>query len=172
LDLEAHDGFIDGADLLDIEGAVGEALAGEVEEEFEDAVEGAVRNPRERGFGMLNGIAAFEEGEAIGVKEVALAGRKGHFPVLAAGVDGTEKSEELGPSGEALVHGVRIAFVIGPQALEEPLDGIVPLVEIARGHETAVFCIEEEDNAQQSGNEAAVDFLRITLPGFCEEFAA
>jgi hypothetical protein len=48
LDLEAHDGFIDGADLLDIEGAVGEALAGEVEEEVEDAVEGAVAEERER----------------------------------------------------------------------------------------------------------------------------
>ena len=42
LDVEAHDGFIDGADLFDIEGAVGEALAVEVEEEFEHLVEGAV----------------------------------------------------------------------------------------------------------------------------------
>lgn len=52
LDLEAHDGFIDGADLLDIEGAVGEALAGEVEEEFQHFVNRAVGDAWDGGAGV------------------------------------------------------------------------------------------------------------------------
>ena len=45
-DGETHHGFVDGADLFDVEGAVGDAFAVEVEEILEDAEEDAVGNQR------------------------------------------------------------------------------------------------------------------------------
>jgi hypothetical protein len=71
LDVVAHEALVDGADLLDVEGAVGEALAFEEEEALEDLVDGAVvdaRGPaRRRGLGSRSGGGAarppaFEEG--------------------------------------------------------------------------------------------------------------
>ena len=48
LQFEAHDGLIDAADFLDIERAVGEALAVEEHELFQDAVESAVADKGQR----------------------------------------------------------------------------------------------------------------------------
>ena len=84
---EADHGLIDGADLLDIEGAVGEALAVEEQELFQDAEEGAVGDEREL-VGWVAHVgagagAAFEEGEAVRVEEVPLARR--HFQLGRAG---------------------------------------------------------------------------------------
>ena len=43
-DGETHHGFVDGTDLFDVEGAVGNTLAVQIEEILEDAEEGAVGN--------------------------------------------------------------------------------------------------------------------------------
>ena len=96
---------------------------------------------------------------------MALAGRKLDSAVAAAGVDGAEKGEELGPGAVALVHEVRVVFVIGAEFLEESLNRVVLLIEFAGRHEAAVFGVEEEDEAQEGGDEAAVDFLGVALPG-------
>jgi hypothetical protein len=47
LDLEAHHHLVDRADLLDVEGAVGEALALQDQEALEDAPDRAVRHHRQ-----------------------------------------------------------------------------------------------------------------------------
>ena len=52
---EAHHRFIDGADLLDIERAVGDALAIEEEEALEEAEDGAVGNQRDLRLWIFDG---------------------------------------------------------------------------------------------------------------------
>jgi hypothetical protein len=59
----------------------------------------------------------------------------------------------------------------GAELLEETGDGVVPLVEGACGHEAAVLGVEDEDKAEQGGDEAAVEFLRVAGPDGAKERA-
>ena len=52
---EAHHGFIDGADLFDIEGAIGDALAIEEEQAPEQAEDRAVGDEGDLRLGISNG---------------------------------------------------------------------------------------------------------------------
>ena len=91
LHLEAHDRLIDRADLLDIEGPVGEAFAVEVEEKIQDAVQGAVGDAGKLLREWCGGIrSAFKERKAFRIEEVSPAGRKRHRAVAAPTMHGAE----------------------------------------------------------------------------------
>src|SRR5581483_5246187 len=77
LDRKAHNGLVDRADLLDIEGAVGQPLAraalhGERHRAYEDAQNAAVGDREDAGRGGRIG-AAFEERKLIGIEQLAAA---------------------------------------------------------------------------------------------------
>ena len=147
---EAHHGFVNRADLFDIEAAVGEAFAAEEHEFGEDAEDDAIGDEGELGGEIfVSGGAAFEEGEAVGVEEVAGARRHGEAGVAAAGVDGAEEGEELGPGAVAVVHGVGVAFVVDAEAFEEAVDGVEAGVEGGIWGQAAIFGVEEEDGAHE-----------------------
>jgi hypothetical protein len=86
-------------------------------------------------------------------------------------MDGAEDGEKTRPSGEALVHMVRVALDIGAKLIEKTLDGVAPKVEFAARHEAAVLGVEEEDEAQEGGDEAAVNLLRVLFPRVGKEGA-
>ena len=116
------------------------------------------------------GLAAFEERVTVGVEEVALAG--GHLTGMpAAAMDDAEEGEELRPRAVAVVHGVGVALGVGAEALEEAVDGVVSHVEGAAGEQAAVFGVEDEDEAHQDGEQAAVDVVGIAGERRAEQFA-
>jgi hypothetical protein len=98
LQFKAHHRLVDRADLLDVEGAVGEALAVEDQQGLEDAPEHAVGDAG--GLAALAGLpgvaagAALEEGVAVGVEEAAVAGGQVEAVVGAAGVDQAEQGQQ------------------------------------------------------------------------------
>jgi hypothetical protein len=109
-DVVAHEGLVDAADLFDVEGAVGEALAAEEDEALEDLVEGAVVEAGEvnRGAGgrVADGggpvrLAALEEGEGVGIEELAAAGGEGEVAVARAEVDRAGEGREVAVGAEA-----------------------------------------------------------------------
>ena len=76
---EAHHGFVDGTDLLHIQPAVGDALAVQDQEFLQHPVDHEIRDQ-----GCMNAFAlvtraaqgtCFQEGEAVGIEEVAMPGR-------------------------------------------------------------------------------------------------
>ena len=76
-DGETHHGFIDGADLFDVEGAVGDAFAVENEELLECAVDGAVGDERRLDslvdLARATGGSPLEELEAVRGEEDPVA---------------------------------------------------------------------------------------------------
>jgi len=77
---KAHDGLVNGADLLDIEGAVGEALAIEVKQEVEDAVQSAIRDAGELLGKRIRGGRRDLRGRGSGRdRRGGLGGRAGTF---------------------------------------------------------------------------------------------
>lgn len=172
---EADHGLIDGADLLDIEGAVGQALAAEDQEFSQDAPNDTIGDGGDavfRGADILAGVgAAFEEGEAVGIEEVALAGGHLEIPVLVAAVDEAEEGEQLWPSTEALIHGVVMQGGIAVQALEEGTEGVVLIEERAGRQQAAVFGEEEEDEAEEDGELAVIDVVGISRHRLAQQVA-
>ena len=80
---KAHDGLVDGADLLHVEGAVGDAFTVEDEQLLQHPIHGAVGDERRPdaldplpGARARTGTAAFEEREAVRVEQCAPALRQ------------------------------------------------------------------------------------------------
>ena len=90
--METHQGLVHAADLLDVEGAIGQALVVEVEQLLEHAVDRLVVDAGHlhagAGHGVDGGAAgrgpAFQEGVAGGVEQVAAAGGQDQGTVLRA----------------------------------------------------------------------------------------
>ena len=105
--------------------------------------------------------AAFEEWVALEIEKMALAGGHPHLLVLAAAVDEAEECEELRPCAESVLHRIGVTLGIGAQALEEAAHGVV-FNEKALGREKrAILGEEHEDEAEEHGDEAAVNVLGV-----------
>ena len=169
LDREAHDDLVDRADLLDVEGAVGEPLAGpgrgllDGHEAFEDAPEAAVGEAHDPGrLGEV--AAALEEGEDVGVEELAAPGGDEAAPVALE--DQAEEREEPAPTAVPLVHGVGVQGRVLDQAAVEPAHRVVLVVEVLGalvgrgGQELAILGVKEKHQAHQDGEQALVEMLR------------
>ena len=120
---EAHHGLIDGADVLHVQGAVGDALPVQNDELFQHPVNGAVRQQgRLHPFAPLPGAAdlrapAFQKAVKVRVEQGALAGRQAHGPGAGSVMHHAEQGEQLGVGAVALVHGVWVQGGILPQPL-------------------------------------------------------
>src|SRR5690606_10749748 len=149
----------------DVEGPVAQALAVQDQEPLEDAKEAAVGDPR--GVEALAGLPAagagapLEEGIGVGIEEPAGAGGQVERALGAAGVDQAKERTEPGPGAEALVHGVGVAAGVLAEALVEAGDRVALGVDRALGHEPLILGVEQEDQTQQHGEEAAVDVLGV-----------
>ena len=166
---EAHDGLVDRADLLHVERAVGQPLAHallvrEGHQPLQDAVDAAVRDGQDDGW--LPRPAALQEGEGVGVEELAAAALD---PAVVAPVDEAEHGEELAPAAAALVHRVGVARGGVLQPGEEGRDGVARLPERARalvargGQEVPVLRVEQEDQAHERGEEALVELRGVVV---------
>jgi hypothetical protein len=82
---------------------------------------------------------SFKERKAVGIEKVALPCWDLQLGMFGAAVDGAEEREELRPGAVAVVHGVRVALMVGAQAFEEPVHGVVPHVQRRGRHEPAVL---------------------------------
>lgn len=159
-DHEAHDLLVDRADLLDVEGPIGEPLAVQHEELLEHAVDVAVGHGGQRaGKGRR---PAFEDREALGVEERPAPGDEADLVPAAAtaptAVHEAEEDEELGPGAEAVLHRFGKARVILLEPGEEPAHRVGLLVDRARRHEAALLGIEQEDEPHHHRDERLGDF--------------
>ncbi len=169
LDREAHDGLVDRADLLDVERAVGQALARrrrslQCHQAFEDAQDAAVGDRQHaRRVGRLG--AAFEERELLGIEQLAAA-RLHEVGLDGRLMDQPEQREQPAPGAAPLVHGVGIERGVLDQAGVEAAHRIARLVDFAgaavgaRGQQVAVLGVEHEDEPHQDGEQALVEMSR------------
>ena len=110
LDREAHDGLVDRADLLDVEGPVGQPLALRAaqlqgHQPFEDAQQAPVRHGQDPGRLILRG-APLEEWEFVRIEQLAAARLNEAGPV--AFVDQPKQRQQAAPAAAPLVHRVGI----------------------------------------------------------------
>ena len=173
LDGEAHHRLVDRADLLDVERAVGEPLADlgrrvlDGHQVLQDPQEAAVGDGQ-HARGVVGGAAAFEEGERVGVEE--LAAPRADEARGVAGVDQAEERQEPAPAALALLHRVGVEGGVLGELGVEAAERIAALVERAGGavgprrHELAVLGVEDEDEAQEDREQAFVEVLG-TLAG-------
>jgi hypothetical protein len=101
-----------------------------------------------------------------------VAGGEVEAVVGAAGVDEAEQGQEPGPGAEALVHGVGVAAGVLAQALVQAADAVVGGPGRLAGHEAAVLGVEQEDEAHEDGEQAAVDLLGVVAGEVAEQLAA
>lgn len=74
-----------------------------------------------------------------------------------------EEGEEAGPGAEALVHGVGVERRLVAELGEEAAHGVVLDVDGVGGDEAAVLGVEDEDEAEERGEEAAVDLVAFAI---------
>ena len=105
--------------------------------------------------------AAFEEREAVGVEEDAMALGQPHRARLGAVVDHAEEDEELRPGAVALVHRVREERGVLAQALVEARERVVAQERLVLGQHVPLFGVEQEHEPQDDGEQRAVDFVGV-----------
>ena len=171
---EAHDRLVHRADLLDIEGAVGDALAVEDEELLKHPVHGPVRDEgRPDALDNLPdariGVPAFEEREPVRIENGTVALRQGDRATGTMGtcsvVDETEQDEELCPRAEALVHGVRMQGGVFTETLVEAAERVVAEEGVVLRQHAALLGVEEEDEAEDDSEEPSVDIVSVAVLG-------
>ena len=172
LQAKAHDGLVHRADLLDVEGAVGDALTVEDEQLLQHPVDAAVGDQRRPDTldslpGARAGVAAFEERVSVGVEECAAA--LGQVDGAAGAVGGrtvvneAEEHEELRPGAEALVHSVRVEGGVFAQAPVETGERVVADEGLVLRQHAALFGVEQKDEAQDDGEQATVDVVAVAV---------
>ena len=78
-------------------------------------------------------------------------------------MDEAKQNEKLRPGAEALVHGVRVKGGVFTQALVETGERVVPDEGLVLRQHAALLGIEEEDEAQNDGEQAAIDVVAIAF---------
>ena len=171
---KAHDRLVHRADLLDVEGAVGDALAVEDEKLLKHPVHRPVRDEgRPDALDNLPdtsiGVPAFEEREPVRVEYGAATLRQGDGAAGAVGaravVNETEQDEELRPRPEALVHGVRMQGSVFTQALVKAAERVVAEEGVVLRQHAALLRVEQEDKAEDDSEEPSVDVVSVAVLG-------
>ena len=106
-----------------------------------------------------SGGAAFEEREAVGVEQVAVAPRKLQPVGLGAVVEEPEQHQELRPGAVALVHGVRVQGRVLAQPLVEAGQRVVAREGLPRRQQVPLLGVEQEDEPQDDGEQRVVDVV-------------
>jgi len=163
LDREAHHGFVDRANLLDVQGPVGQALSLQHQQRVQHPVETAVGDPGDLHTPVAGASAALQEGVLVWIEELPVAGRQPQTRVPAAVVHQPEQGQEPGPGAVALVHRVRVKPVVLAQAVVEPAHRVVVDVDRVRGHQVLVLGVQEEDEPEERGQHPSVDLLQIRV---------
>ena len=70
-----------------------------------------------------------------------------------------------------MIHRVGVVLGIATKPLEQAVDSIVSDVEIAAGHEAAVFCIEQEYQPHENSQQAVVDGVGMLGQNVAEQIA-
>ena len=91
--------------------------------------------------------------------------------MAAAVVDQAEEGEKLGPCPIAMVHGVGVPSGVFPQPLEEAGDGVEVLVHLVVRQQRTVFGVEQKNQPQQHGEQAAIDVVRVVGKHGAQQFA-
>ena len=131
-------------------------------------VEDSIRHARD-GWLLSSLASAFEEKVAVRIEEVALARRNAHSTMAAALVYEAEESQQLRPRAIPLVHGVRVSASVGTQPLIEAGHRVVVRVYRIGGKEAAVLRIQQKHQAQQRGEQAGVDQVRVPRQDVVEQ---
>ena len=182
LQAKAHDGLVHGADLLHVERAVGDALAVENEQLLQHAVDDAVGDARRHDalyrLPDTAAAAALQKSETVRVEQCAAAlrqvdgapGTMGASPI----VDEAKQHQKLRPGAEALVHGVGVEGCILAQALVEAGERVVAREALVFRQHPAFLRVEQKDQAQDDGEQAAIDIVAVAVLGerLAQEFAA
>ena len=115
---------------------------------------------------VFGGGAAFEERVGVGVEQAALARDEAEALVAAAFVDQPEQRQQPRPGAVAPVHQVADAGRHPPGAWRTGRAARSAARRPGPGHQVPVLGVEDEDEAHQRGDEAAVDLLRVAArPG-------
>ena len=117
-------------------------------------------------------LEAFEEGVAVGVEQVAVAGREADVGALGAVVDHAPQREKLRVGAVSLVHCVGVRGGVGPQPLVEACDRVGAEEHFVLGQHVAFFGVEEEHEPQHHGEQALVDLVGVICELPVEQFAA
>ena len=119
------------------------------------------------------GVPAFEEREPVGVEQGTVALRQGDRAPGAVStcsvVDETEQDEELCPRAEPLIHGVRMQGGVFAETLVEAGERVVAEEGVVLRQHAALLGVEQEDEAEDDSEEAAVDIVAVA--GLGERFA-
>lgn len=168
LDVVAHQRLVDAADLLDVQRLVAQPLPFKDEELVEHQVDGLVvhgghSHPRAREH--VHGSAAvrppFQEGVGLWIEQLAAAGRNLAVAVVRAEEDRAEQRQQPVPRAEPAAHRVRVAARVPLELRVERLDGQVLAVGLrAHRQEGPVLGVQQEDQPQEDGEQAAVDVVR------------
>ena len=78
-------------------------------------------------------------------------------------MDEAKQHEQLRPGAEALVHGVRVERGVFAQALVEAGERVVPDEGLVLRQHAALLGVEEEDEAQNDGEQTAVDVVAVAF---------
>ena len=171
---KAHDRLVHRADLLDIEGAVGDALAVEDEELLKHPVHGPVRDEGRPDAldnlpGTRIGVPAFKEREPIRIEDGTVALRQGDRATGAMGpcsvVDEPEQDQELRPRAETLVHGVRVQGGVFAETFVEAAERVVAEEGVVFRQHAALLGVEQEDEAEDDSEEPSVDVVPVAVLG-------
>ncbi len=170
-DREAHHGFVDRAYLLDIERAIGEALARAIRatalglqghQAFEHAQNAAVGDSHNSRLVIVH-RPPFEKRKDIWIKQLA-APRLNEVGRMAT-MDEPKQRQQAAPAAAPLVHRVRIERRVFGQFGVEPANGIAVVIERARaavgarGQEIAILGIEHKNQAHQDREETFIEVV-------------
>ena len=162
LDREAHHRLVDAADLLDVEGAVGQLLAVEAQQQVENAQDAAVRHDRRRRR-ISRRVLSLQKRKRIRIEQLAAAAADPAGAV--ATMDEAEERQQAGPCATPLVHRVGMMRGIVEQAGIERADAIALIVKRprlavgARRDEVAILGIEQKHEAEEDGQQSLIEML-------------
>ena len=175
LDAEPHHRLVDRADLLHVEGAVGDALAVQHQQLVEGPVDGAVGDQRRLdalvALARRAGPAAFEEREPVGVEEHPEAPRQVQPVSVGAVVEQPEQHQQLRPRPVPLVHRVGMERRVLPQALVEAGQRVVAREGLALRQQVPLFRVEQEDEPQNDREERVVDVVGTIRQRLAQQLA-
>ncbi len=172
---KAHHRLVDRADLLNIKRPVRDPLAVEQQQLLQGLIDRAVGHPwRDDALMLLThaaGRAALEEGEPIRVEQHAVAARQLQIAGLHAVVDHAEKHQQARPGSIALLHRIRVERSVFTQLLVQPGQRVALLPDLVVRQHVPLFRVEQEDQAQDNGQQPAIDQVGLVAQGVAQQRA-